>query len=186
MLIYIQRMKKNIFNRKFISIAFIAVSIFLFNSCSIQTRTVASKQPVNTAALSNKLGVKIGKGDYIPFFNEAAKWIGTPYRSGGSSRAGVDCSGFVSSFYNQFFKTRLDRNSSDIFKNNCYRIRKSKLKPGDLVFFHTGRGYKINHVGIYLKDGKFIHSSTSRGVIVSDLNEDYYKKTWKTGGRVKI
>ncbi|WP_286076278.1 C40 family peptidase, partial [Parabacteroides goldsteinii] len=61
------------------------------------------------------------------------------------------------------------------------------LQEGDLVFFKTGGGKKKtpNHVGIYLKNGKFIHTSTSRGVMVSSLSEPYYTRSWITGGRVK-
>ena len=64
------------------------------------------------------------------------------------------------------------------------KIKKNKLQEGDLVFFHNGRKKKkATHVGIYLKNGKFIHASTSRGVIISRLNEDYWQKHWLSGGR---
>ena len=67
------------------------------------------------------------------------------------------------------------------------KVSRSKLQEGDLVFFRTGSGKKKvpNHVGIYLKNGKFIHTSTSKGVMVSSLSEPYYTRTWITGGRVK-
>lgn len=70
---------------------------------------------------------------------------------------------------------------------NCRKIMKSDLSSGDLVFFNTSRKKRkgINHVGLFLKNGYFIHASTSRGVIISNLKEDYYRKTWKQGGRVK-
>ena len=75
----------------------------------------------------------------------------------------------------------------DIAKKDCRRIGRSSLKTGDLVFFNTSskRRRGINHVGLYLKNGKFIHASTSRGVIISNLQENYYRKAWKQGGRVK-
>lgn len=69
---------------------------------------------------------------------------------------------------------------------NCRKVAKRNLKEGDLVFFHNGRKKrKATHVGIYLKDGRFVHASTSRGVIVSRLEEDYYRRCWMQGGRVK-
>ena len=70
---------------------------------------------------------------------------------------------------------------------HCRKIMKSDLSSGDLVFFNTSRKKRkgINHVGLFLKNGYFIHASTSRGVIISNLKEDYYRKTWKQGGRVK-
>ncbi len=82
---------------------------------------------------------------------------------------------------------RLSRSSAEMLKKDCKKISRSKLKEGDLVFFYTGRGRKRkpNHVGIYLKNGKFIHTSTSKGVMVSNLSEPYYMRTWMCGGRVK-
>ncbi len=158
--------------------------IVLFSSCGIQ-KSVLDKQ-YDTRAISQKLGVKVTNKDYVPFFIEAASWVGTPYRAGGSTKRGTDCSGFIYSFYNQFFKMKITRNSESLYYDSCNKIRKSKLEPGDLVFFRTGRGRKITHVGLYLKDGKFIHASTSKGVMVNSLNEDYYRKTWKGAGRVRL
>ena len=82
----------------------------------------------------------------------------------------------------------LARSSADMLKYNCKKVSRAKLQEGDLVFFKTGRGGKRgvpNHVGIYLKNGRFIHTSTSSGVMVSSLSEPYYTRTWLTGGRVK-
>ena len=85
------------------------------------------------------------------------------------------------------YRKKLERSAADMLKKNCKRIRRGKLREGDLVFFYTGRGRKKrpNHVGIYLKNGKFIHTSTSKGVMVSSLSEPYYLRTWMCGGRVK-
>ena len=114
-------------------------------------------------------------------------WLGTPYRYGGSTRKGVDCSGLVNQIYKQVYHRSLERSSSGIATRNCRKIMKSDLSSGDLVFFNTSRKKRkgINHVGLFLKNGYFIHASTSRGVIISNLKEDYYRKTWKQGGRVK-
>ena len=113
--------------------------------------------------------------------------MGVPYRSGGLTRRGVDCSGFVMNVFREVYGKSLARSSADMLKRNCKKVGRAKLKEGDLVFFRTGRGKRKvpNHVGIYLKNGKFIHASTSRGVIVSSLSEPYYVRTWLTGGRVK-
>ena len=79
----------------------------------------------------------------------------------------------------------LQRSSDLIYEKNCEKIKKNDLQEGDLVFFSTGRSKKINHVGIYLKSDKFVHASSSRGVIVSDLDESYYVRTYVSSGRVK-
>ena len=106
---------------------------------------------------------------------------------GGLTKKGVDCSGFVAIVFREVYGKQLARSSADMLKHNCKKVSRANLKEGDLVFFRTGKGRKKvpNHVGIYLKNGKFIHTSTSNGVIVSSLSEPYYVRTWLTGGRVK-
>ena len=120
------------------------------------------------ARASIRLNIDIDMKDNHRLYVESAKWLGVPYRGGGNNKRGIDCSGLTSHLY-----------------KNCRKVSKSKLREGDLVFFHNGRKKRTaSHVGIYLKDNKFIHASTSRGVIVSSLNEEYYRKHWLSGGRV--
>jgi lipoprotein Spr len=111
-------------------------------------------------------------------------WLGTPYRSAGMSLNGVDCSGFVTCMYNGVYGVKLKgRRCSEIYKE-VDKVNKSELKEGDIVFFKI-RQSEVSHVGLYLGNDKFIHSSTSNGVIISDLKEEYYKKYFWGGGRLK-
>ena len=138
--------------------------------------------------LSRKLNVKVTSKDrrHLEFYEASARWIGTPYRYGGFSRKGIDCSGLVVKIYQSVYGKGLERSSAGILDTNCRRIKKSNLKPGDLVFFATGKSKRrVSHVGIFIKDGKFIHSSTSRGVIISDLDESYYRRTFVAAGEVR-
>lgn len=137
--------------------------------------------------LSRLYGVRLTPEDNIYLYNEGAKWLGTPHRMGGVTKRGVDCSGFVAIVFREVYGKQLSRSSADMLKYNCKKISRSKLREGDLIFFNTGKSRKKipTHVGIYLKNGKFIHTSTSRGVIVSSLSEPYYIRTYLTGGRVK-
>lgn len=137
------------------------------------------------ARASLLLGVDINLEDNHKLYLEAADWIGTPYRGGGDSKRGTDCSGMVYQIYRKVYRTQVPRNSEEL-KDKSNKIAKRNLKEGDLVFFSSNRSRKkVAHVGIYLKNGKFIHSSTSRGVIVSRLGEDYYSKHWICGGRIR-
>ncbi len=136
------------------------------------------------AQASILLGVDINLEDNHKLYLEAADWIGTPYRSGGDSNRGTDCSGMVYQIYRKVYRTQVPRNTEEL-KDKSNKIAKRNLKEGDLVFFSSNRSRKrVAHVGIYLKNGKFIHSSTSRGVIISRLGEDYYSRHWICGGRI--
>jgi cell wall-associated NlpC family hydrolase len=125
--------------------------------------------------------------DNLELYDMIARWIGTPYRMGQSSRKGTDCSGFVSVVYKNIYGKELARSSAAMLQLNCRPVKApAKLREGDLVFFHTTKNSKRpSHVGIYLKDRKFAHSSTSRGVIISSLDEPYYLNRWISGGIVK-
>ncbi|MCX8642363.1 MULTISPECIES: C40 family peptidase [unclassified Gilliamella] len=106
------------------------------------------------------------------------KWQKTPYRFGGTTLSGSDCSGLVVNFFKNKLSKTLPRSASAQAQLG-YKV--SQPKAGDLVFFKTGRSQSGLHVGIYYADGKFLHASTSKGVIYSSLNEDYWKKHyWMT------
>lgn len=115
---------------------------------------------------------------------EARKWIGTPYRYGGHSRSGTDCSGFVMEVYRAAAGIELPRSSREQRKFAA-PVDFNRLEVGDLVFFSTkGSGGEVSHVGIFIGDNNMIHASTSRGVIVSGLGEKYYQNTYHSSGRV--
>ena len=171
-----------------------ATLLLALASCSSSKNAVSSTAggediyaPSTYDYLSERLGIKITKKDkeHISLFETSARWIGTPYKYGGASRNGCDCSGLVGQIFRSVYGKNLERNSAKIEENNCRRISKNNLRTGDLVFFATGKKHKINHVGIYLKDNKVIHASSSKGVIVSNLESDYYRRTFVSAGRVK-
>lgn len=115
---------------------------------------------------------------------QARTWIGTPYRYGGKSKSGTDCSGMVMALFDDVARLSLPRNSA-AQRDYCFNISKKNLEPGDLVFFSTSRrGGKVNHVGIYAGKGRMIHASSSRGVIESSLDEKYYVNHYHSSGRV--
>lgn len=117
--------------------------------------------------------------------DEADSWRGTPYLWGGNTRDGVDCSGFVLQVFKSSAGIPLPRVSGQQYEY-CRPIDKSNLEPGDLVFFATSNKHDgVSHVGIYIGNGFMIHSSSSKGVIVSDLNSNYYSTHYYGGGRVE-
>ena len=153
----------------------------LLGSC----KTVAPKYDYQELAKASiRLGIDIDMEDNHALYVESSQWLGVPYRSGGTTQRGVDCSGLTSAIYNKVYRKQLERNSDDQRKKDCKRVKKGKLREGDLVFFHNGRKKKrASHVGIYLKDRKFIHASTRQGVTISTLDDAYWKQHWLCGGR---
>lgn len=114
----------------------------------------------------------------------ALKWEGVAYRYAGYDRSGTDCSGMVLTLYEQTANIKLPRNSAKQAEF-CKKIRAKDVRPGDLVFFATGKDPdKISHVGIILNDRDFIHASSSKGVVISKLDAPYYQRTFKMFGRV--
>lgn len=119
----------------------------------------------------------------LALIREAMSWIGTPYVYGGETKDGADCSGFVMMTYKNALGIKLPRTSADQGEF-CERIDKKKLEVGDLVFFHAGKSDRVNHVGIYVGEGKFIHASSSRGVMISDLEMKYFADRYHHSGKV--
>ena len=100
------------------------------------------------------------------------------------STRGVDCSGLVIQIYKEVYQMDFkNRRARDIYTETI-AIAKEDLKEGDLVFFKI-RSKNIDHIGLYLSDGKFVHASSSKGVMISNLEENYFKKHFFSGGRIK-
>ena len=117
--------------------------------------------------------------------NLAKSKLGTPYRYGGMDSSGFDCSGFVSFVYKNALNIKLPRSAKEQSKF-VKIVDFSELSQGDILFFDTSARGEINHCGIYLGDGKFIHSSSGKiyGVTISDFTKGFYKKAFRFGGRV--
>lgn len=160
------------------------VIVILLSSCG-SSRTVYN--PKEVAYLSQQLKIPIANDDKnMPLFAQSSLWLGVPYRYGGTTKYGIDCSGLTNQVFAKAYGKKLERSTSKIYHKNVKKISKKSLKPGDLVFFKISKRSKdVDHMGIFLRDGYFIHASTSKGVIVSHLSEEYYKKHWKRGGRIK-
>ncbi|MCM1369476.1 MAG: C40 family peptidase [Candidatus Amulumruptor caecigallinarius] len=116
---------------------------------------------------------------------EAYTWLGTPYIYAGAEKGkGTDCSGMVMEVYQKVTGAKIPRNSAKQAEY-CESIDEENVSTGDLVFFATGKDKdRISHVGIIVDSNSFIHASSSKGVVVSDLKNPYYIRTFKMFGRV--
>ncbi len=117
----------------------------------------------------------------ISLYTFIEEWWNTRYLYGGESKSGVDCSGFTGALIKSVFGIKLPRTAREQYEK-CDKISPFEMTEGDLVFFNTRGG--VSHVGVYLSNDYFVHSSTSQGVTISNLNEDYYKKRFIGSGRI--
>lgn len=119
------------------------------------------------------------KNDKLYKFIDA--WMGVPHRDGGTDRSGIDCSAFTNLLQKEIYRKTLPRSASQMAEV-VKREYEEDLNEGDLVFFNFSR--KFDHVGVYLKNNKFVHVSTRKGVIISDLKDPWYYKYFSRCGVV--
>ncbi len=115
---------------------------------------------------------------------EIISYMNTPYKFGGNSKYGIDCSGFTQTIYNSC-SIQLNRSAKEQFMQGIVIDNKEELKFGDLVFFNTRIGVKPGHVGIYLGDNLFVHASSKKGVIVTPITHEYYTKRYMGARRIE-
>lgn len=132
---------------------------------------------------TNPLGLTYNAADNTKLYETIGSWIGVPYKYGGTTRDGIDCSAFVGVIYKEVYGLTLRRTANDM-QQDVRLIERDGLREGDLLFFTNSKG-KVSHVGIYLKEGLFAHSSTSNGVSISRLTDTYWTKHFYRGGRHK-
>lgn len=141
----------------------------LLNACSSGPDP---ETQVNASLSVNQL--LSGNQDLYQFYNE---WEGTPYRLGGTKKSGIDCSAFVQKAFVEAYKMSLPRTTRQQSKQGV-EMSWSDAQQGDLVFFKTKRS--TYHVGIYLGNKQFMHASTSKGVIISRIDNPYWaSKFWQ-------
>jgi NlpC/P60 family len=117
----------------------------------------------------------------LSLFGFIENWFGTHYRMGGTTKKGIDCSALTSTLLMAVYGFTVPRTARQQYQASQH-IKKNNLQEGDLVFFNTRGG--VSHVGLYLDNDYFVHSSSSEGVTISSLNDGYYAKRFICGGRV--
>jgi len=166
------------------------VCIFLFASCGAKKKVQVSSDNGRNLPTEIKSKPTKVKGNITSYYGEILgvspknlnaelysyidEWMGSPHRLGGQTKDGIDCSAFVGYVYREVFKKNLPRSSRDMAEK-VKRKYDDQLEEGDLVFFSFGGG-NIDHVGIYLHNGKFVHVSTKQGVVISNLKDTWYYK----------
>lgn len=162
-------MKNGFFIKKTILQVLVLFSVVGCSSSSVNdTAAQKSLTPIPKQTIAQSLPGNDGMFDGV-YHN----WKGTPYRYGGSSKKGIDCSAFVQVGYSSVYQKMLPRTTLELVKKGK-QVKRHTAKEGDLVFFRTGRNSR--HVGIYLGNSEFLHASQSKGVIISRLDNPYWKR----------
>ena len=168
-----------------------SISYSLITALTLLLTGCSSHKKVLHTTFSKEEELKIEKkeveerlrGEEKKILEEAFKWLDTPYGYGRQEKGkATDCSGMVMVIFDQTIGCKLPRVSAEQAEF-CKSVNHNNVKPGDLVFFITNNGNKINHVGIMIDHNKFIHAS-SHGVVVSTMETEYYKTHFKKFGRV--
>ncbi|HCH49144.1 MAG TPA: bifunctional murein DD-endopeptidase/murein LD-carboxypeptidase [Proteus sp.] len=171
--------------------AFIVVATL--SACSSQNANSRLANPSNTP-LKTSPSTSISQASQDEFeslvknldikskiLDQYADWKGVAYRLGGNTKSGIDCSAFVQRTFRDQFGVELPRSTSDQQFSGT-QVNRTKLQAGDLVLFKTGR--TMRHVGIYIGNDKFVHASTSSGVIVSEMSNTYWNNRFYAARRV--
>lgn len=138
-----------------------------FGASAEDAPVTEASDPQNYSLSTNTLTSRLAEA-LLPF-------VRSPYKFGGEETSGVDCSGLVKVVYENAFDIQLPHKAALQYRMGK-KISKKQLMAGDLVFFYQKNRRVINHVGLYLADDQFIHAISSRGVAISDLNRDYWRK----------
>ena len=165
-----------------IPVALMLASCALFGPSGVETQGLSAEDRAFYNKYSKKFGICFTGAENKKLIRAIDGWLGAPYRLGGCSKKGVDCSCFVQTLYATVYGIELKRSAREMF-DDARLVSGKNLREGDLLFL-KGKNKTIFHVGIYLKEGKFVHVSTARGVVISSLQEGYYRKYFHAGGRV--
>lgn len=147
------------------------------------TTSVSKEDEALRKKYAGMIGVTDKEITNLKLYRFVDSWYGVPYKYGGKTKDGVDCSGFASTLLKDVYTINLAGSANSMYEA-CENVKEKDLKEGDLVFFKIN-SKKVSHVGVYLQNRHFVHASSSRGVVISCLDEAYYTKYFFKGGRPK-
>lgn len=157
----------------------LTIILAILTGCSSVQRDITT--PLAVAKTPTAVDLQNSSAVKSTLLQHYREWHGTPYRMGGLDKRGIDCSGFAYITFRSELGYTLPR-TTDLQAKTGRQVVRKNLRIGDLIFFKTS--FYSNHVGIYLGDSEFLHASTSKGVIISSLKEQYWKDCYWTARRI--
>lgn len=153
--------------------AIFAILVILVSGCGVANQHRVSQRAAQPEVQRNII---------LDALNQAhTDWRGTPYILGGSGIGGVDCSSFTQIVFDDYFGIKIPRNTRRQLREGS-GVRRNHIRPGDLVFFKTGRN--LLHVGIVMEGDRFLHASVSSGVVISRLSQRYWATKYLASRRI--
>lgn len=174
-------MKKPAYRRHLIRYLLLCIALISYG-CASSYSTQGVKYSGKNAKKYTPLPIRVHEEKLVKLLESINSLFGIEYRYGGESVSGFDCSGFVQFIYQDAFSARIPRTSGELSEIGR-KIPRKKLKRGDLVFFRL-KGRQIDHVGIYLERNLFAHASSSKGITMGNLDNNYYKKRFAKAVRL--
>lgn len=179
------------------------ITLLVFTSCSShkktrESRNLKSQTEKQTSKLSKAdkekqeqlkekyaelLGISAAEIKNLNLYTLIDEWYGVPYKYGGNTKAGIDCSGIVSIILSDVYN-KIPAGTCMNYYEKSEKINSAAMKEGDLLFFKIEQE-KVSHIGLYLTNNKFVHATKKKGVMINDLDEPYYKKYFIGAGRLK-
>jgi cell wall-associated NlpC family hydrolase len=160
-----------------------AASLLVFQACASVQPAPRYTHSTNTSVVRELEARQ--RGGTTRLHQVVDSYIGVPYKWGGTTRKGMDCSAFTRATFRETYGIELPRTSKQMYQLGSNIPRQQELRPGDLVFFkNTYSGAGVSHVGVYLGSGQFAHASSSRGVTITPLSNPYFSKRYAGGRRV--
>lgn len=167
--------------------SFLIIFFLLLGACNGNKHTTGEKLSEADLALRKKyaglVAVEEKEITNLKLYRFVDDWYSTPYKYGGKTKSGVDCSGFTTNLLRDVYGITLAGSANSMYEA-CEKVAEKNLQQGDLVFFKINSD-KVSHVGVYLQNRRFVHASSSRGVVISCLDEAYYTKYFFKAGRPK-
>ncbi|MFO8053835.1 MAG: C40 family peptidase [Bacteroidales bacterium] len=155
----------------------------LFRQQPERPKSKTDRSGAKYEAYSNAFGYTLNGDEDLLLLETINAWLGTPYKYGGCTKEGTDCSCLITNVFKTVYQLDLPRKAQDM-SAKAKKIKAKHIQEGDLLFFKI-KGNHISHVGLHISKGYFVHASTSQGVVINHLSNRYYATHFAYAGRIR-
>lgn len=161
---------------------YLMLLLFAFSFSSGFANPISNVDTTGISIYFSKYSIDLSRVENLDLYIAIYKWKGTPYVLGGGTETGIDCSNLVKQIYGEVYNQKLAGTVINLYPQCSPLESKDMAAEGDLVFFKINKSVP-SHVGVYLQHGMFAHATVGGGVMISSLDENYYKKYFHEASR---